>query len=41
MRHKVPSGPKNEPVGPDVPCRAPQRHNVVVASLGPSSAEPG
>ena len=39
--HEVPSGPSNQPVGPDVPCRAPQTHKVVVAPLGPSSAEPG
>ena len=40
MRHEVPSGPRNQPVGPDVPCRAPQTC-MVVAPLGPSSAEPG
>ena len=41
MRHKVLSGPSNQPVGPNVPYRAPQTRNVVVAPLGPSSAEPG
>ena len=42
MRHKIPSGPRNQPVGLDVPCRAPQTRNVVVvAPLGPFSVELG
>ena len=38
MRHEIPSGPRNQPVGPDVPCRVPKH---TVWPLGPSSAEPG
>ena len=40
-RSEMPRGPINSPVGPDIRRRAPQRHNVMVAPLGPSSAEPG
>ena len=40
-RSEVPCVPINPPVGPDMCRLAPQRHNVVVAPLGPSSAEPG
>ena len=41
MRHEVSSGPSNQPVGLDVPCRAPQTLKVVVAPLHPSSVEQG
>ena len=42
MRQEIPSGPSNQPVGLDVPCRASQIRNVVVvAPVGPSSVEPG
>ena len=40
-RSVMPRGPINSPVGKDIRRRTPQRHNVVVAPLGPSSAEPG
>ena len=33
MRRKVLSGPSNQPVGPDVPCRVPQTRNVAIRAI--------
>ena len=33
MRDEIPSGPRNQPVGLDVPCRAPQTRNVAIRAI--------